>query len=128
MTTTIVPAFPGYLQQNGCLTAWAPIPRVYSPPLLHFGVRLRTLDIGNLAPGTISLLIGGNGYFFKRITEESGALYLFVRGPVIEVWGMGGSVEHALELLYHRIQTLLLYRPVYVDEMQRVASSCWISP
>jgi hypothetical protein len=44
------------------------------------------------------------------------------------VWGVGGSVEHALELLYHRIQTILLYRPVHVDDAQGMVSSCWISP
>jgi len=111
--TTIVPRFPGYLQtEDGFVVGWAPIPRIYSPPVLHIGVRMAMLEIGHLSPAVIALVIGGRGFFFKNITERSGALYLFVRGSVVEVWGVGFSVEKALYFLNARIEAVLHYHPV----------------
>jgi hypothetical protein len=70
------------------------------------------LEIGHLSPAVIALVIGGRGFFFKNITERSGALYLFVRGSVVEVWGVGFSVEKALYFLNARIEAVLHYHPV----------------
>lgn len=107
MQTTIIPSFPGYYQCDGIVVYWAPVPRVYSPPLLHIGVRLRLMDIGHVSPRLIALLIGSHGYHFKKFTEWSGALYLFVRGQTIEVWGFGNSVERAMHLLIERAEMLI---------------------
>lgn len=113
MVTTIVPCCPGYLQdQDGVVVGWAPIPRIYSPPILHAGVRMAVLDIGHLSQGVIALVIGGRGFYFKNITERSGALYLFVRGSVVEVWGYGFSVEKALYFVNARIEAVLHYSPL----------------
>lgn len=109
MQTTIIPGIPGYLQCHGLVVHWMPVPRVYSPPLLHIGVRLRTMDIAHLPPGLVALLIGGQGYYFKKFTEWSGALYLFVRGTTIEVWGHGDSVERALRMIQDRIEALVVH-------------------
>lgn len=115
-TTTIVPSFPGYIQCQGVVVDWMPVPRIYSPPLLHVGVRLRTMDISHLSPGLVALLIGGHGYYFKKFTKWSGALYLFVRGTTIEVWGFGDSVERALYFLNQRIQSLVVHNALRVQQ------------
>ena len=118
VVTTIVPRFPGYVQtKEGFVVGWAPVPRIYSPPVLHAGVRMAMLEIGHLSPAVIALVIGGHGFYFKNITERSGALYLFVRGSVVEVWGYGFSVEKALYFLNGRIEAVLHYRPTdYIIE------------
>lgn len=68
---------------------WAPIPRIYSPPVLETGIYLLTLEVPAWFP--TGLLIGKNGVHFKIITEATGCHYIFFRNGHIEIWGAGSA-------------------------------------
>lgn len=103
MTTHILKEFPGYtwvpdadLRQP--VLVWAPIPGVYSPPLLERPMRVRTFPVREglaILPRVL-----------ESITRRSGARYLFFREGEFEVWGPSDRVLRvAISLLEEHLRT-----------------------
>lgn len=100
----IIPHRPGYMwtwedSKGWCLT-WAPIPRVYSPPMMHMGIRKVVFSLGSDNIHLFPLVIGKNGCHLKNITRYSGSLYIFFMPEgEVEIWGFEDSPERAREML-----------------------------
>lgn len=105
--TQILPQHPGYTwvwdPTTGWGLSWSPIFRIYSPPVLHWGIRRALLPISIDVASLMGKIIGAQGWAFKEITERSGVLYIFIKNNNIEIWGSPGSIPRAFHLLKRRI-------------------------
>jgi len=93
---------------DGVALDWAPVSTYYSPPILHPEIHMIRVPIMTMLPR--GLIIGQNGHHFKRITESTGCLYIFMmqtsmQTPMqdtIEVWGTKEAVCKAqMEIVKH---------------------------
>lgn len=85
--------------EDGWVLTWNPIPNVYSPPLLHPGVKVSNYY---LQPDHLELLghfIGKNGVHLKNITKISKTLYIYVIENRIEIWGNPQSIRIAFRMI-----------------------------
>ena len=95
--------------QTGYTLVWKPVTNVYSPPVLHPDVKKADFYLQPEQSKIIGLLIGRNGYHFKRITEISGCLYIFYIGcQTIEVWGTPQSIHRAFCMLQKHVSHHML--------------------
>ena len=108
MWTEIIPQHPGYVRDDAARVLWAPIPSIYLPPTLHDDV-YKTLHILRAREMESSgRIIGKHGKHLKRITEQSGAMYIFLMEDtgMIEIWGTRESHEKAKQLLTSHIHAV----------------------
>ena len=114
--TQIVPQHPGYVWSwdvEACMweLTWEPVPGVYSPPVLHSHLWWNQLDVPDNCRDLCGRVIGKQGYFLKRITEASRALYIFLHGSRFEIWGLSSEgVARARDMVWRRIQVQKLNR------------------
>jgi len=95
---------PGYSVQRTGQVEWMPMGNgVYSPPVLHYGIAVTYMALDPKEYQILGLIIGKQGIHFKKITELSGALYIFARHQWIEVWTIEPQAMHvAMQMLrYH---------------------------
>jgi hypothetical protein len=101
--TEILPSYPGYVWRkhyDNVTLDWAPIPSIYSPPVLHQGLVKGFVPVH--VPVPIGVIIGHQGHHFKTITHKSGCLYIYYNQDCIEIWGSQDAVNRAThELLQH---------------------------
>jgi hypothetical protein len=112
--TSILPQYPGYIWRqmpDGVALDWAPVSTYYSPPVLHPDIYMIRVPIRTmLARG---LIIGQHGHHFKRITESTGCLYIFMMQDNIEIWGNREAVHAAqMEIVKHLCNMHLVWRSV----------------
>jgi hypothetical protein len=101
--TEILPSYPGYVwkKHDGNVSLdWAPIPSIYSPPVLHQDLVKGFVPVH--VPVPMGIIIGHQGHHFKTITHKSGCLYIYYNQDYIEIWGTQDAVNRAThELLQH---------------------------
>jgi hypothetical protein len=95
--TKIIPQNPGYYHRyfidGSYALEWTPVSSYYSPPNRHYGICMKQIQFDDrLEKG---IIIGKQGKHFKRITENTGCLYIFLKNDVIEIWGTEKAVQHA---------------------------------
>lgn len=88
---TIIPAFPGYSwewQDERWALVYTPVKGVYSPPVLHVGLRVHRMDVPQDLIEHAGIIIGKDGTHFKAITNETDSEYIFYRSEMrkIEIW------------------------------------------
>jgi len=107
MNTQIIPQHPGF-QWNwdgfAWQLSWTVIPTVYSPPSLFPLIRKIVYKVPDET--AMGRVIGRNGLHFKKITQLSGALYLFYNEPEIEIWGFGEAPEQAKWILDNHVTSI----------------------
>ena len=84
-------------------------PGEYNPPNNAFYTQVLIPDEINPA-----ILIGRAGFYLKRITQRSGAQYIWYdrERKVVEVWGPEHSLPLAVHLINKQIiKTALFFRP-----------------
>lgn len=116
--TSILPQYPGYVwryQHDGAVLDWAPVATYYSPPVLHPNIYMIRVPIRTMLPR--GLIIGQHGHHFKRITESTGCLYIFMMHFMmqdnIEIWENMEAVHAAqMEIVQHLCNMHLLWRSV----------------
>ena len=106
--TRIIPQHPGYyyryFSDSNCVLEWTPVASYYSPPLLHPNVTVKQVQVD--APLEKGLIIGKQGKHFKRITEATGCLYIFLKQDTIEIWGTEQAVQQATTEIQAHLATL----------------------
>lgn len=93
---TILPSFPGYSwewQDERWALTYSPVKSVYSPPVLHIGIRVSRVDIPQDLIENVGMIIGKDGIHFKTITSETESEYIFYRSELqqIEIWARDTS-------------------------------------
>ena len=77
---------------------------MYNPPIntdyAHFYV---TDNVHKIMP----LVIGKNGYFFKKITTKTNMLYIWYNDKKIELWGPHSHIENAKNKIKNRIEIFI---------------------
>ena len=78
-------------------------PGEYNPPINAFYTQVTVPDEINPA-----IMIGREGFYLKRITEHSGAQYIWYdrERKVVEVWGPEYTLPLAVHFLNKRIRKL----------------------
>lgn len=75
---------------------------MYNPPIAHYC----HVNVSNIDEQSILKVIGRNGHHFKRITETSGASYIWWNRylGIIEIWGP----HHAMTTAKRQIETHIM--------------------
>ena len=103
--TQIIPEFAGYYwewtNQQQWAMRWEPVQGFYSPPRLDHHLQYVMVEVSQDLQENMGRVIGKNGYYFKYITQWSGAVYIFYRDDLkcIEIWGNQDAITRANRLL-----------------------------
>lgn len=97
-------AYPGYwwnyTPEHGWIMQYNPIPNVYSPPILHFGIQRGYFYFKENMIPLMGSIIGKNGFHYKNITKMSGCFYIYnIGNSTVEIWGDSRTISKAIDLL-----------------------------
>jgi rRNA processing protein Krr1/Pno1 len=124
--TRIIPQYPGYYQRyfpdGSFVLEWVPVPSYYSPPNLHHGICVKQIQVDTQVEK--GLIIGKQGKHFKRITESTGCLYIFLKQEYIEIWGSEQAVQQAQKEIEAHLNALHKQSIFCPHETNDLCSSC----
>jgi len=84
---------------------YAPISNVYCPPVYHAHVQCNVLWVAPEHQYLMGRVIGKSGFFFKKMTQDTGCIYMYYRKEwgCIEIWGYPPNAQWAMHLLWHHL-------------------------
>ena len=114
--TKIIEDHVGYFWEwaNNCWQMkWEPVHGRYSPPALDSSLNIMVMDVPQELLPKIAQIIGKDGYYFKFITNWSGAVYIFYRDDIksIEIWGHPSTLEKAYNLFQCHFKSFMTCLP-----------------
>lgn len=99
----------------------------HSPEKPAFNSFYGAIDVSGMPSDTMAQMVGRSGCHFKRITEMTGALYIWNNRQTntIEVWGDYSTIQPTIQALHYHIHYITFNKKQGSDTIRSFIDDIW---